>query len=136
MTEISAWFTNYVRFLDVQDHAGAKKIGDYFLCPCCQLPTLEERATYEICQVCWWEDDGQDEATADQVTGGPNGRHSLTRARENFGLHMHMYDPEAAIDVVHKPSKRRLEMLQYLEDIRSERAQFSLERFRELVEAL
>jgi hypothetical protein len=34
--------------------------------------------------VCWWLDDGQDEADADVVRGGPNGRLSLTAARANF----------------------------------------------------
>jgi hypothetical protein len=34
--------------------------------------------------VCWWLDDGQDEADADVVRGGPNGRLSLMAARANF----------------------------------------------------
>jgi hypothetical protein len=34
--------------------------------------------------VCWWLDDGQDEADADVVRGGPNGSLSLTAARANF----------------------------------------------------
>lgn len=27
-------------------------------CPCCQHVTLTERAGFEICRVCFWEDDG------------------------------------------------------------------------------
>ncbi|WP_442894120.1 CPCC family cysteine-rich protein [Bradyrhizobium sp. AZCC 1721] len=30
-----------------------------FPCPCCGFPTLSERSAWEICCVCWWEDDGQ-----------------------------------------------------------------------------
>jgi hypothetical protein len=35
-------------------------------CPCCGYLTLMERAGYEICDVCWWEDDGQDDPHADE----------------------------------------------------------------------
>ena len=46
---------------------------------------LSERDAFEICPVCWWEDDGQDDADADIVRGGPNGDLSLTQARANYG---------------------------------------------------
>jgi hypothetical protein len=59
--------------------------SDLLPCPCCRNLTLGERGVYEICEVCWWEDDGQDDAGADVVRGGPNGKLSLTEARENFG---------------------------------------------------
>lgn len=39
---------------------------------------------YEICPICFWEDDGQDDIEADFVWGGPNGQLSLTQARANF----------------------------------------------------
>lgn len=29
-------------------------------CPCCGYKTLAERGMYEICPVCWWEDEGFD----------------------------------------------------------------------------
>lgn len=32
-----------------------------FPCPCCGWPTLDERDAYEICSVCGWEDDGDDD---------------------------------------------------------------------------
>ncbi len=32
-------------------------------CPCCGLRTLEEMGAYDICPVCWWEDDGADTRT-------------------------------------------------------------------------
>jgi hypothetical protein len=53
-------------------------------CPCCGYRTLHERAGDDICSVCFWHDDGQDDAHADEVWGGPNKDLSLTKARENF----------------------------------------------------
>lgn len=54
------------------------------LCPCCGYRTLMENAAYEICPVCFWEDDGQSDRDADEVWGGPNGQLSLRQARANF----------------------------------------------------
>lgn len=82
-------------------------------CPCCSLPTLSERGIYEICVVCWWEDDGQDDPRADEAWGGPNGKYSLTTARRNFASHGHMYDSGQGIDVVEQPSAARRELLAY-----------------------
>ena len=53
-------------------------------CPCCGFVTLPERGSYDLCPVCFWEDDGQDDHDADQVRGGPNYSLSLTEARRNF----------------------------------------------------
>lgn len=53
-------------------------------CPCCGYLTLPELGRYEICPVCGWEDDGQDDRDASVVRGGPNGKLSLVQARENF----------------------------------------------------
>jgi len=55
-----------------------------FACPCCGYWTLAERGGFDICKVCYWEDDGQDDHDADTVRGGPNGSLSLTQARFNF----------------------------------------------------
>jgi hypothetical protein len=63
-------------------------------CPCCLYPTLRERGGYDICCLCDWEDDGQDDADADDVRGGPNGSYSLTEARENFRRYWVMYCPD------------------------------------------
>ncbi len=60
-------------------------------CPCCGYLTLEERGYYEICYLCGWEDDGQDDPYADENWGGPNGDCSLTEARENFKKFLTMY---------------------------------------------
>lgn len=62
-------------------------------CPCCGYPTLSEEAAYEICELCNWEDDGQGEAEAHEVWGGPNSDYSLAEARENFKRFRVMYAP-------------------------------------------
>jgi hypothetical protein len=53
-------------------------------CPCCGFRALPERGGYDICPVCFWEDDGQDDHDADIVRGGPNYSLSLTQARLNY----------------------------------------------------
>lgn len=53
-------------------------------CPCCRELTISSPANFEICSRCGWEDDGQSDADADVVRGGPNGLLSLTQARLNF----------------------------------------------------
>lgn len=56
-----------------------------FTCPSCGYPTLTERNYYEICSICHWEDDGQDEERANEIWGGPNGTFSLTENRLVIG---------------------------------------------------
>lgn len=70
-----------------------RHIKDRCICPCCGYPTLEELSAYEICELCNWEDDGQGDADADSVRGGPNSDYSLTEARENFTRYRIMYAP-------------------------------------------
>ena len=77
----------------MKDHQDDKKSSQYFACPCCGYPTLSERGGYEICPLCSWEDDGQDEADAHEVWGGPNGNYSLKEAQENFRKYYTMYSP-------------------------------------------
>jgi hypothetical protein len=62
-------------------------------CPCCGYPTLSRPAAFEICRLCDWEDDGQDDAAADEVWAGPNGGYSLAQARWNFRAYRVMYAP-------------------------------------------
>jgi len=40
--------------------------------------------SFEICEVCWWQDDGQNDENADEQWGGANKNLSLTEARVNF----------------------------------------------------
>ena len=53
-------------------------------CPCCRYLTILEPGGFEICPVCFWEDDGQGDHDADVVRGGPNALLSLTDARKSF----------------------------------------------------
>src|SRR6202163_4221179 len=54
------------------------------VCPCCGYPTIGGRRDYDVCCLCNWEDDGQDDANTDNVLGGTNGDNSLTEARGTY----------------------------------------------------
>lgn len=58
--------------------------NEQYACPCCGYMTLDERppGTFDICSVCFWEDDRQQFEDPD-LAGGAN-RVSLREARENF----------------------------------------------------
>ena len=58
--------------------------GGPYHSPCCSCRTLDERGGSDICPVCFWEDDGQDDQDAAVVRGGPNGSLSLQQARLNY----------------------------------------------------
>ncbi len=73
-----AWFHGYVARMANQP------VDLPLRCPCCGCLTLDERGDYDICPVCFWEDDGQDDYDADVVRGGPNRSLSLTQARDNY----------------------------------------------------
>ncbi|WP_374009923.1 CPCC family cysteine-rich protein [Leifsonia sp. LS-T14] len=75
-----AWFHWYVSFENVYAPASDR----LYSCPCCGHLTLKERAGYEICGECWWEDDGQDDHDSHVVRGGPNGSESLDAARARY----------------------------------------------------
>ena len=49
-------------------------------CPCCDYMCLRMRGDYEICQICFWQDDGSDLAGKHS----PPNRMSLAEARRNF----------------------------------------------------
>ncbi len=101
-------------------------------CPACGFPTLEERGTFDICVVCWWEDDNPDMTLLTEVTwgvGGPNGRYSINEARRNFRSHGHMYDKGEGIDVVEKPDAARQALMRYVDRVMSGNAKFSAKKF-------
>lgn len=60
-------------------------------CPCCGIPTLQNRGQDEICRLCDWEDGNQDESFSTEILGGPNGDYSLQEARSNFKKNLQMY---------------------------------------------
>jgi hypothetical protein len=53
-----------------------------YQCPCCDYFTLVNRGAYEVCPVCYWEDDGSDLATLDEPSGANH--ITLREARGNF----------------------------------------------------
>lgn len=73
-----------------------EKVASY-RCPYCSHLTLKGRGMFEICPVCFWEDDGQDNHDAEVVRGGPNRTLSLTVARRNY-LEVGASDP---VDLPH-----------------------------------
>lgn len=78
------WFGGYCHVREVGSVYAQPPAGTRVACPCCHCLTLDARADYDICPVCFWEDDGQDEHDRGLVRGGPNGPLSLTAARENY----------------------------------------------------
>jgi hypothetical protein len=85
--ERKAWFAWYVERLKIRAAPPDSQPGQLFRCPCCHCRTLPQRGAFTICPVCFWEDDGQDDADADNVRGGPNGALSLSAARANYLQH-------------------------------------------------
>jgi len=78
------WFDEYCRTLSENSVVASPRSDGAYPCPCCYCLTLGERGGFEICPVCFWEDDGQGEHDAHVVRGGPNGALSLADARENY----------------------------------------------------
>ena len=59
-------------------------VTEKFACPCCGYKTFEEKpnGTYDICQVCFWEDDPI-QLDDPNYEGGAN-RVSLRQGQKNF----------------------------------------------------
>lgn len=72
-------------------------------CPCCDYFSLSRRGSYDICPVCYWEDDGTGLGTPD-VISGPN-HITLREARENFAR-LGAAD-QAAVSLVLSEQERR-----------------------------
>jgi hypothetical protein len=82
-----------------------KKDREAFTCPSCGYPTLSERNIYEICHICDWEDDGQDDKDADEIWGGPNGELSLTESRLIIGHELQKLADSLNGTIVNDPDK-------------------------------
>ncbi|GAB2812277.1 CPCC family cysteine-rich protein [Ferruginibacter profundus] len=61
------------------------KDKNLFTCPCCGYKTLKEKppGTFEICRVCWWEDDNLQFDNPDSTEGANNGM-SLREWQKDF----------------------------------------------------
>ena len=55
-------------------------VEQLYACPCCSYRSLQERGAYDICPVCFWEDDGT--AELDRISG--SNHMTLHEARLNF----------------------------------------------------
>jgi hypothetical protein len=55
-----------------------------FQCPCCDYFALESRGEWDICPVCYWEDEGQILDKLDDCS--PANRMTLRQGRLNFLL--------------------------------------------------
>jgi hypothetical protein len=53
---------------------------ELYSCPCCEFKTLSTKGEYDVCSVCFWEDDGN---TDPNYYSSPN-HMTLAKARENF----------------------------------------------------
>ena len=73
-------------------------------CPCCDYFTLEERGGYDICPVCFWEDDGLDLNRLDDHSG-PN-HMTLRTGRVNFQK-LGACDPNMLKHVLPKPEREK-----------------------------
>lgn len=104
------WFNWYCSQIDKEKNWATYR--DRYLCPCCYMPTLDDRGAFELCSICFWEDDGQDSDDADIIRGGPNHNYSLSEARENFQKYLTMYRPndKRAFEMENKikPKKEKL----------------------------
>lgn len=107
-------------------------INKRFTCPCCGYPTLDEKDSYDICLLCDWEDDGQDDLDADYIRGGPNGNYSLTEVRENFIKYLIMYSPGRDKRLTGGDTKEEVEVKKQLiivyEDIAKEKDSMKIDK--------
>lgn len=71
-------------------------------CPSCGFPTLHFPAIHEICDVCNWQNDGQDDPDADREYGGPNAI-SLTDSRIEFGIALDRNAFDMNASIIQKP---------------------------------
>ena len=69
---------NFAEFCERPDPVYDQR-GDKFQCPCCDCYTLDGVGQYDICPVCFWEDDG----TTGEHGFSPNGV-PLAEGRQNY----------------------------------------------------
>ena len=81
---------NFPEIPGMKGHSWVQEFKMPNTCPVCGFYTLEERDSWDVCGICWWEDDGQDEKEfgkfndPNKIMGGPNANWSLTSYRRFF----------------------------------------------------
>lgn len=76
---VSGDFESFADFCSRPDPEYPQGKNGKYRCPCCLHFTLDGVAQYDICPVCFWEDDG----TTGEHGFSPNGI-SLAEGQENF----------------------------------------------------
>ncbi len=80
------------------DYLARARIGllplprDYYTCACCGYPTIEEPQTLEVCYLCLWKDNGQDDPHANEYWRGAYYGLTLSAAREHFAAYVACFD--------------------------------------------
>ena len=82
--EHEQWLNWYMDKLEHHSVRSTRTSSPSYRCPCCAYKTLCSRGHYDRCEVCGWQDDGQDEEDAFTERGGVNGFTSLVQARTNY----------------------------------------------------
>ena len=70
------------RLSESDEWKNVQPTGDEIQCPCCDYFTLGKREEYEICPICFWEDDGVNFDKLDDYSS-PNHK-TLRQGREDF----------------------------------------------------
>jgi len=68
---------------------------------------------YGICELCNWEDDGQDDEDSHRRSG-PNNGYSLDLARKNFSKYLTMYSPDNNPTIGREGSRQRPQLKKQL----------------------
>jgi hypothetical protein len=76
---IKGIYADFVDFCHRPDPEYPRGKNGKFQCPCCAYFTLDKVAAYDICPVCFWEDDG----TTSEHSFSPNGI-PLDEGRVNY----------------------------------------------------
>lgn len=92
------------RRLSFDNYLREEKTRRSFTCPSCGFPTLTEKGGYDICTICDWEDDGQDDADAGEHLGGPN-KISLTQSRLQIGRELKLIADSLHGDIIIEPGQ-------------------------------
>lgn len=116
------WFESRFKKFVKRPYQDTWKHRYLFTCPCCGFPTLTARGYYQICPICFWEDEGQDDHDADEVAG-LNSDYSLTEARKNFKKYLTMYSPSDESHFSRETSEKKLKakkkLLEFYDEIRA-----------------
>jgi hypothetical protein len=95
--------TNFIQKRKIFDEYLSQNNIPLFTCLGCGYPTLTERGGYEICCICNWEDDDQDDFDADAIRGGPNYELSLTENRLYIGEKLQKYIQQSGGEIIAEP---------------------------------